>query len=171
MIQLKINVYEAKNIIQIGIICLVYSLITISGTLAQSAPGTVKKSDFIWRSILVPGWGQFHNKEITKGIVFLGGTLALTGTAIYFESQRSTQIRKANETLNINLKRTFKDRSKKWETARNITGIAAIGIYLWNIIDAAVGNSNQYVKVKSQKYQFFVQSNSTFDEVGIRYCF
>jgi len=42
------------------------------------------RSGAAFRSLLIPGWGQFYNREPVKGTVFLGAELALVGVATTF---------------------------------------------------------------------------------------
>lgn len=36
------------------------------------------------QSVVAPGWGQFTNKQNTKGSIFLASEIAMVGTALYF---------------------------------------------------------------------------------------
>ena len=89
-----------------------------------------------WRSLLVPGWGQFHKKTSTKGVVFLGGVLAAGGASIFFESRRSDNSRKSQETNNIDLIRAYRDNADNAALYRNIGLSAAGGLWIWAVIDA-----------------------------------
>ena len=42
------------------------------------------KKDAIFRSLLIPGWGQIYNREPVKGYVFMGAIGASIGTGIAF---------------------------------------------------------------------------------------
>lgn len=90
----------------------------------------------VWRSALMPGWGQFYKKQNTKGIVLLAATgVALIGT-IVTENQRSSNYTSALNTRDINERRAFISTADNWENSRN--AIIAVGgaIYLYNLIDA-----------------------------------
>lgn len=89
-----------------------------------------------WRSLLVPGWGQFHKKTNTKGIIFLGGVLAAGGASIFFESKRSDNFRKSQETNNITLIREYRSRADDAALMRNIGISVTGGLWVWAVIDA-----------------------------------
>ena len=40
------------------------------------------RKDAMFRSLLIPGWGQIYNRESVKGYLFMGGVAAAVGTAI-----------------------------------------------------------------------------------------
>ncbi len=54
--------------------------------IALSADAVVlrSRSGAAFRSFLIPGWGQFYNRESVKGSVFLGAEVALFGVATTF---------------------------------------------------------------------------------------
>lgn len=89
-----------------------------------------------WRSLIVPGWGQFHKKTNIKGIIFLGGVLAGGSASLYFESKRSDNFRKSQETSNITLIREYRNRADDSELFRNIGITATAGLWVWAVIDA-----------------------------------
>lgn len=89
-----------------------------------------------WRSLIVPGWGQFHKKTNLKGVIFLGGVLAAGGTAAFFESRRSDNFRKSQETSNITLIREYRNRADDASLMRNIGITLSGGLWVWSVIDA-----------------------------------
>lgn len=89
-----------------------------------------------WRSLIVPGWGQFHKKTNHKGIIFLGGVLVSTGVTIYSETQRSDNFRKSQGTTNITLIRHYRNKADESALIRNIAISVAGGLWIWSVIDA-----------------------------------
>ena len=69
----------------------------------------------LWRSAIIPGWGQFHKGANLKGGLILGGCAALAAGIVFTESQRSDD---------------------HFATARNICIGAAAALYVYNLIDA-----------------------------------
>lgn len=57
-----------------------------AGLVAVASDAVVlrSRSGAIFRSVLIPGWGQFYNRQAWKGYAFLGGEVALFGSALAF---------------------------------------------------------------------------------------
>lgn len=104
---------------------------SISVTTSYAAHG-------LWRSAIVPGWGQFYKGSMLKGGLVLGGTVALTAGIIYTNSMRSDYADKILKTHNAENKRTYANKRDNYTTGRNICigGLAAL--YVYNIVDAIV---------------------------------
>jgi hypothetical protein len=92
----------------------------------------------LWRSMIVPGWGQFHKKKVAKGVIMLTLEVAAVSGLAYCEIQRSDNWRKSGETTNIRIAKEYRSRADDWELRRNIFIGAVAGIYLWNVLDAAL---------------------------------
>jgi hypothetical protein len=91
-----------------------------------------------WKSILLPGWGQFSKGQTGKGALFLASEAALVSSVIYFENKRANNFRKSQETTNLDIIKEYRNRADNWELYRNIAFGATAGVYLWNILDAAL---------------------------------
>ena len=89
-----------------------------------------------WRSMVVPGWGQFYKGSAAKGVVLLGGTALLAGGAIFAETTRSNFMTQAGQTHDINLIRQFSANAQNMTTLRNVCAGALGAFYLYNVIDA-----------------------------------
>ena len=102
----------------------------------------------LWRSAIVPGWGQFHKGSKVKGGVMLGGTVAFAVGIILTESQRSDYMSKIYQTQNADNIRTYKTKADNMATARNVCigGVAAL--YIYNLIDAVVAPGAERVIVR-----------------------
>jgi hypothetical protein len=91
-----------------------------------------------WRSVIIPGWGQFHKKKTGKGIIILAAEVASVSGLAFCEIRRSDNMRKSTETTNVNIAKEFRDRADTWELRRNICIGVAGGVYLFNLLDAAL---------------------------------
>lgn len=102
----------------------------------------------LWRSAILPGWGQFYKGHTLKGGVILGGTAACGIGIVFAESQRSDYARRINQTHDINLIRSYQTKRDHFSTARNICIGTAAALYVYNLIDAVVtpGASRLVVK-------------------------
>ena len=92
----------------------------------------------VWRSALVPGWGQFYKKQTGKGLCFLAAEGVLVGTVVYTGMQYTDNVRKSNETTKLSLIKEYRNRADEWELRRNIAIGTAVGVYVWNVLDAAL---------------------------------
>lgn len=101
----------------------------------------------VWRSALVPGWGQLYKGSKTKGAFILGGTVALAGGIIYAENKRVSYNRNLAESYGSDRKRFYADKASTMSNVRNICIGGAIALYIYNLIDAAVSSGAKRVKV------------------------
>lgn len=90
----------------------------------------------LWRSAIVPGWGQFHKGANLKGGLILGGCAALAAGIVFTENQRSDYVRKIGKTHSAELKRTYATKRDHFATGRNICIGAIAALYVYNLIDA-----------------------------------
>lgn len=105
----------------------------------------------LWRSAIVPGWGQFYKGSYLKGGLILGGTAALVGGIVATETIKSDYVRKIGETHNADQKRLYAKRVDQFSTTRNIC-IGALGaLYIYNLIDAIASPGARRVVVKEIK--------------------
>lgn len=105
----------------------------------------------LWRSAIVPGWGQFHKGSYVKGGLILGGTAVLIGGIVATETVRTDYVRRIGETHNADYKRLYAKRADQFSMARNIC-IGALGaLYVYNLIDAIAAPGARRVVVKEKK--------------------
>lgn len=104
----------------------------------------------LWRSAIVPGWGQFYKGSNLKGGLILGGTVLLTAGIIFTENQRSDYIRKISKTHDANLKRQYSTKSDHFATGRNVCIGATAALYIYNLIDAIVAPGARRILVKKR---------------------
>lgn len=90
----------------------------------------------LWRSAIVPGWGQMYKGSYVKGGLVLGGCVAFAGGIIFTENQRQAYISNISKTHDAAAKQVYANRANNFGIARNVCigGIAAL--YIYNIIDA-----------------------------------
>ncbi len=112
-------------------------LVSANATPIKNLPNMAYKLDNgAWRSVIVPGWGQFHQKRYMSGIVFLGGEVALLSSAFYFKSKYSSNNTHSLEASSVSMKQKYRDRANKYNTYSLITFGAAAGWYIYNLVDA-----------------------------------
>lgn len=113
----------------------------------------------LWRSAIIPGWGQFHKGANLKGSLILGGCAALAAGIVFTENQRSDYIRKIAQTHDVNHIKTYSTKADHFATARNICIGAAAALYVYNLIDAIAAPGARRVVVhrrigNGQTYSF-----------------
>lgn len=93
----------------------------------------------LWRSAILPGWGQMYIGYKTKG------TIILTTTAILVSGFTTSQILYANNwnnyTNSLKLGRSddaqvYKSNADDWLLIRNINLVALGSVYVYNLVDA-----------------------------------
>lgn len=104
--------------------------------------------DALWRSALVPGFGQIYKGHKAKGITIMSGEAALIGGIIFCETRRADFKRKSKETFNIDKITNYLDNADNYATCRNICIGAAAALYVYNLIDAVVTDGRKKTSVR-----------------------
>ena len=92
----------------------------------------------LWRSMIVPGWGQMYKGSYAKGGVFLGGTVALAGGVIFTESMRRSCMTQMSQTHSSTVIKQLSANMTNWAIGRNICIGALAALYVYNVVDAVV---------------------------------
>jgi TolB-like protein len=109
-----------------------------AGLVALSSDAVVlrTKSGALFRSLLIPGWGQIYNQQPVKGYAFIGVAIALGGSAALMQGLSAMA---AND-----YKRATSNFDAAAQRAENF-GIAAVALvstlgafWIYNVIDAYV---------------------------------
>lgn len=91
-----------------------------------------------WRSLLIPGWGQFYKKQYAKGAAVLGVEVVGIATSMYFQNRRNYNIKRSLETPILDLQIEFTNRAHQQQLYRNISIGACAAVWALNILDAAL---------------------------------
>lgn len=102
----------------------------------------------LWRSAIIPGWGQFHKGANLKGGLILGGSALLVAGIVYTSNMRSDYTAKITKTHDANLKKAYATKRDNFTTGRNICIGALSALYIYNLIDAIVAPGARRVVVK-----------------------
>jgi tetratricopeptide (TPR) repeat protein len=92
--------------------------------------------DPLWRAALLPGWGQFYNNQIMKGIVISAGVIVSGGLTAYSVVDENIKYNKYVNT-NENHDIAYKEAEAAWNTALIWTIVTAV-IYTGGLIDAGI---------------------------------
>lgn len=129
-----------------------------------------QKSDAIWRSILVPSWGQFFKGDETKGYV-IATSLALTIPAgVILGSLKENAEADAHNARTQSLRDYYTEQSNSFNTAQIACYSIAGAVYLYNIVDAIV-SPGEKIYVNNDVIRIFpkysVTPNSSHLGMGI----
>lgn len=105
-------------------------------SLASVPPITYGMDRGAWRSLVLPGWGQFYQGRTGAGVAFLATEAALVGTTAFFQSKVSINAQRINEATSIDVKKAYKQRYDSMLMWRNIAAGASVAWYAYNAIDA-----------------------------------
>jgi tetratricopeptide (TPR) repeat protein len=92
--------------------------------------------DPLWRAALLPGWGQFYNNQVMKGIIISAGVIVAGGLTAYSVVDENIKYDKYLNT-NENHEIAYKEAESSWNTAL-IWTIVTVAIYAGGVIDAAI---------------------------------
>jgi TolB-like protein len=125
-----------------------------AGAIALSSKYVVtrSRSDGMFRSLLVPGWGQFYNNEDAKGYVFLGTTAALIGVGVFQRMQYSnTHDEYMSATSRKDADRLYDQRNSEYNTS-NLFFLIAGGVWAVNVVEAYLsGTSASDVEIPKEE--------------------
>jgi TolB-like protein len=121
-----------------------------AGMVALSEESVVlrTKSGAVFRSTLIPGWGQFYNRQPVKGGIILGAEAALVGAAVAMhllgmsdeDEYRDSSFALKYPDLDaaeLGVKaQQLRESAEDFYELRNIFIYSAVGVWLYNILDA-----------------------------------
>ena len=128
-------------------------------------------NDAGYRSLIIPGWGQFYKKNNTKGFLFLVGAAGSIGGFLYADNQHNYNMNRSMETNNLDLKKEFVQKAGDFTTMKNISLGAAAAIWVWNVIDAtSTEGATKYANNESLKINFVSDQNTSL-AINLKYKF
>ncbi len=104
---------------------------------------------------LIPGVGQLYKGSTTKGSIILGSAVVVGAGIITAESLRASYIKKMKEYPKHH--DFYNNKATTWKNVRNVAIGVGAGLYIYNLIDAAVAPGRRRVVVskgKSYNYSF-----------------
>lgn len=118
---------------------------------------------------LIPGMGQIYKGQKGKGYVILGGEAFFVSSAIAFHFKKRKCDRKMDEEPGV--RDSWRSKSKGWRQMRNMCIGLAGGLYIYNLLDAAIAKGSRRVivnKPDAQK-QFSLSPMATPDGAGLAF--
>ena len=126
----------------------------------------------LWRSVIIPGWGQLYKGSTLKGGLILGGTALSVAAIIYTDCMRADYNNTIGKTHNADNKREYANRRDNFTTGRNIC-IGVLGaLYVYNIVDAIVAPGARRIETspsKGRRMSYTICPGVT-DDGGIGLC-
>ncbi|MFH2029983.1 MAG: hypothetical protein ABIJ40_05060, partial [Bacteroidota bacterium] len=107
----------------------------------------------VWRSALIPGWGQFHKGEPQKGWRFLISETACVSSFFISNYFSRNYSQKAENERDYDKRKFYNDWSNRSYTIGTVSGIVAGAIYIYNVFDS--------VTAKGAKRYAFQNSSSS----------
>jgi TolB-like protein len=119
-------------------------------SLAEESVVLRTKSGAVFRSVLIPGWGQFYNRQPVKGGIIVGAEAALIGAAVAMHflgaadedkyTNSNFALRYPDLTpLELGQKaQELRESAEDFYELRNIFIYSAVGVWLYNILDAYI---------------------------------
>jgi tetratricopeptide (TPR) repeat protein len=92
--------------------------------------------DPLWRAAVLPGWGQYHNNQVMKGIIISAGFIVSGGLTAYSVIDQHIKYDKYVKT-NENQDLAYKEAESAWNTAMIWTIVTCV-IYAGGVVDAAI---------------------------------
>ena len=119
----------------------------------------------LWRSAIIPGWGQFHVKDNKMGAIFMGSEALLIGAAIYTSSKSSNYMDKADQSFDYKTKKYYIEKSDDWKTYRNVIGAGVLAVWAINIVHAATSDKKNLAFIGKNRVELFTAQN----QIGLKF--
>ena len=121
---------------------------------AQSAPGS--RTGALFRSMLVPGYGQLYNGQRLKGGLLFGAEIALLSTALAYQLAGDSYLTAYNRETRLQLNsdpsgrlQQLHDAAQKRYRVRDSLLLAATGMWILNMADAYLSGGRARAVLKA----------------------
>lgn len=108
----------------------------------------------VWRSLIVPGWGQMYKGSYVKGGFMLGGTLVMGTGAVVSEVMRNSLTRQWYSSKDDTFRYYTARKIETVETSRNILLGLTAACYIYSIVDAAVARGGRRVIIEPNRISY-----------------
>ncbi|MBZ0264799.1 hypothetical protein K8I28_09030 [bacterium] len=97
---------------------------------------TFHPSESVWRSAVVPGWGQFYKGNSIKGWVALSGTSGLLLGGVLTAKHSNEMNERSNKSVTQYRRNYYNDEATKYHQISLVCYGLAAGMYALNVFDA-----------------------------------
>ena len=95
----------------------------------------------LWRSLLIPGWGQMYKGSMVKGIAILSVEAVAVSGIFVAENLRASYVKKMKEQPRFY--KAYNTKADNWQNIRNGIICAAAAVYVYNLVDAIVADGSK----------------------------
>lgn len=115
----------------------------------------------VLRSAIMPGWGQMHKRQMTKGITILGVEIVGITGVIVSENLYKSYRNKAQRESNSELRDSYQSKSNSWGNIRNGFIICSSAVYIYNLVDVIASKGAKKYANKDFVMQPFVDKDGS----------
>ena len=122
----------------------------------------------VWRSVLVPGWGQFYKGENKKGRRFMTFEAVTLSTAFisFYISQNYN--RKAENERDSDRRKFYNDWSNTAYTIGTVSGIIGVVTYCYNIFDSITSKgAKKYAQIENDTGKVVVTITNEQESINL----
>lgn len=122
----------------------------------------------VWRSVLIPGWGQFYKGESEKGWCLIISETAAIPTFFISRYLSQNYSRKAENERDYDKRKFYNDWSNRLYTIGTISVIIAGTIYVYNIFDSITAKgAKKYAGINSSPVELFATLNDEYISINM----
>lgn len=101
---------------------------------------SVTPSGALWRSAVLPGWGQLYYGSIPKALLFFGASAAVSGVVLWHNTRFLDADRRYQQYDSSDGRKILALREREfYRDQRDVAALWLIAIYALNLMDAYVG--------------------------------
>ncbi len=105
-----------------------------------------------WRSALIPGWGQFHKQQKTRGVLLGGLFWGSLGTTIFARLRENDRLDAYEQAVNPTDITARYDDYNRWFKTRHLFTYLTLGAWLATVGDAGLTIQPQLPNGRDQQY-------------------
>jgi hypothetical protein len=119
------------------------------------------KMDAVWRSALLPSWGQFYKREFTKGYFIAGGTAVFLTSGFVLSNLKITAESDAKISRTQVLRDYYNDQANTYNNLSLACFIVTAAVYIYNVVDAvaAEGEKVYVYEPQPKNYKIDITQN------------
>jgi len=101
---------------------------------------TVTPLGALWRSAVLPGWGQLYYGSIPKAVLFAGASIAVGSVVAWNNARYADADRRYQQYDSTDGRKTAALREREfYRDQRDVAALLLLAIYAFNLMDAYVG--------------------------------
>ncbi len=102
---------------------------------------TITSMGALWRSAVLPGWGQLYYGSIPKAVLFAGASIAVGSVVVWNNARYADADRRYQQYDSTDGRKTAALREREfYRDQRDVAALWLLAIYAFNLMDAYVGS-------------------------------